>query len=172
MSFKFCHFETIWKISIGHCGPLTPTLQFRHLPLQSGQVCWVTFSHWFLQISFDICKFAFLSIRSTHFSIPTPGQSSKVGAREGTVQPEAAAARAWERRAQLVCIPYERVTKLLHRLWVHHRSIHSEVFIVFSETPKCNVQIFLEIIPLMTKLLGHGSVQYTFFIWIIGEAFC
>ena len=22
------------------------------------------------------------------------------------------------------CIPYERVTKLLHRLWVHHRSIH------------------------------------------------
>ena len=43
MGFQFCHFETIKKNSIGHCGPLTPTLQFGHLPLQSGQVCQVTF---------------------------------------------------------------------------------------------------------------------------------
>ena len=43
MGFQFCHFETILKISLGHCGPLTPTLQFRHLPLQSRQVCRVTF---------------------------------------------------------------------------------------------------------------------------------
>ena len=31
MSSEFCHFETIFKISQGHCGPLTPFLQFRHL---------------------------------------------------------------------------------------------------------------------------------------------
>ena len=43
MGFQFCHSETISKISLGHCGPLTPTLQFRHLPLQSRQVCRVTF---------------------------------------------------------------------------------------------------------------------------------
>ena len=85
MSFKFCHFETIWKISQGHCGPLTPTPQFRHLPPQSGQVCWVTFSHWFLKISFDICKSAL----------------QLAACMEGAVQPEAAAARAWEGRVQV-----------------------------------------------------------------------
>ena len=36
MTFKFCHFETILKVSSGHCGPLTPFLQFRHF---SGSQC-------------------------------------------------------------------------------------------------------------------------------------
>ena len=36
MTFKFCQFETILKVSSGHCGPLTPFLQFRHF---SGSQC-------------------------------------------------------------------------------------------------------------------------------------
>ena len=103
MSFKFCHFETIWKISQGHCGPLTPFLQFRHLLLQSRQVYWVTF---FTLISQNFLRYLQICI-SLHPFNPThstPGQSSKVGGREGAVQPEAAAATAWERRAQLVCL--------------------------------------------------------------------
>ena len=46
MTFKFCQFETILKVSSGHCGPLTPFLQFRQLLLQSGQIYWVTFFNW------------------------------------------------------------------------------------------------------------------------------
>ena len=38
MTFKFCQFETILKVSSGHCGPLTPFPQFRHLFPQSGQI--------------------------------------------------------------------------------------------------------------------------------------
>ena len=102
MSFKFCHFKTILKIWLGHCGPLTPFLQFRHLLLQSRQVCWVTFSHWFLKISFDICKFAFLFINYNSWA----KLQHRVSAdrRSSSVQPEAEAARARERRAQLVCL--------------------------------------------------------------------
>ena len=46
MTFKFCQFETILKVSSGHCGPLTPFPQFRHLFPQSGQIYWVTFFNW------------------------------------------------------------------------------------------------------------------------------
>ena len=56
MSFKFCHFETIWKISLGHCSPLTPTPQFRHL---SGGISASRISSFlltvFLEITFRIC---------------------------------------------------------------------------------------------------------------------
>ena len=100
MSFKFCHFETFSKISLSHCGPLTPTPQFRHLPPQSGQVCWVTFSHWFLKISFDICKFAFLFINYNSWA----KLQHRVSADRRSSSAEAEAARARERRAQLVCL--------------------------------------------------------------------
>ena len=60
MSFKFCHFETIWKISLGHCSPLTPTPQFRHL---SGGISASRISSFlltvFLKITFRICGLAF-----------------------------------------------------------------------------------------------------------------
>ena len=150
MSFKFCHFETILKISQGHCGPLTPFPQFRHLLPQSRQVYWVTFlncisdgtvnqisparflaylqkaamyvvqvsllllSHWFLKISFNICKFAFLSqllhqastvkrlfeqvkqIRAAHGPLKLLGEGAgrAAGGREGAVQLEAGE-RSW-----------------------------------------------------------------------------
>ena len=94
MSFKFCHIETFSKISLSHCGPLTPFPQFRHPSPNLAKSAGSLLSHWFLKISFDICKLAFLSL----------GRSTKVGGREGAVQPEAATARARERRAQLVCL--------------------------------------------------------------------
>ena len=60
MGFQFCHFETIQKISLGHCGPLTPTLQFRHLSggISPSQISWFLVTI-FLEITFLICGLAF-----------------------------------------------------------------------------------------------------------------
>ena len=60
MSFKFCHFEIFWKISQGHCGPLTPFLQFRHLSggISPSQISWFLVTI-FLEITFLICGLAF-----------------------------------------------------------------------------------------------------------------
>ena len=60
MGFQLSHFATILKISLGHCGPLTPTLQFRHL---SGGISPSQISFFlvpiFLEITFLICELAF-----------------------------------------------------------------------------------------------------------------
>ena len=60
MGFQFCHSETISKISLGHCGPLTPFLQFRHLSggISPSQISWFLVTI-FLEITFLICGLAF-----------------------------------------------------------------------------------------------------------------
>ena len=105
MSFKFCHFESIWKISQGHCGPLTPFLRFRHL---SGGISPSRISSFlltvFVEITFLICGLAFFT-RIAHSLFPQNAQNLKNVAAAGYLVEHhdvKSSCRSWQKASPII----------------------------------------------------------------------